>query len=97
MQRHNNDNKLNTGSAAVNVISRILSHLTVVIACVFVVLLACDVFLKGEMSFIANRYSKILLLALCIVAGSNSIIQLKCLYRLRSIRKYMALKSRNRR
>lgn len=94
MQRHNNDSKMTTGRPWVNVFSRILSHLTIIIAGVFLVLLACDLFLKGEMSFIANPYSKILLLMLCIVAGVNSLIQLSCLEKLRSLRRYMNLKAR---
>ena len=94
MQRHNHNSKMSTGRMWVNLLSRILSHLTIIIAGVFVVLLACDFFLKGEMSFIANSYSKILLLALCIIAGLNSFIQLSCLEKLRSIRRYMKLKAR---
>lgn len=94
MQRHNNDNRINTGRAWVNMLSRALSHITIIIVCVFLVLLACDMFLKGEMSFIANPYSKILLLVLCVIAGINSLIQLKCLYRLRALRKYINLRTK---
>lgn len=94
MQRHNNDNRMNTGRAWVNLLSRALSHLIIIISCVFLVLLACDFFLRGEMSFIANPYSKILLLVLCVMTVINSLIQLKCLYRLRAFRKYSALKTK---
>ena len=94
MQRHNNDSKMTTGRMWVNLFSRILSHLVLIIAGVFLVLLACDFFLKGEMSFIANPYSKLLLLAMCLIAGANSFIQLSCLEKLRSMRKYMKLKAK---
>lgn len=97
MQRYNNDSKMSTGRVWVNVVSRILSHLVIIISGVFIVLLACDFFLKGEMSFIANSYSKILLLVLCIIAAANSLIQLSCLDKLRSMRRYMKLKARLRR
>lgn len=97
MQRHNNDSKMTTGRMWVNLFSRILSHLVLIIAGVFLVLLACDFFLKGEMSFIANPYSKMLLLAMCLIAGVNSFIQLSCLEKLRSMRKYMKLKAKSKR
>ena len=97
MQRHNNDSKMTTGRMWVNLFSRILSHLVLIIAGVFLVLLACDFFLKGEMSFIANPYSKMLLLAMCLIAGINSFIQLSCLEKLRSMRKYMKLKAKSKR
>ena len=94
MQRYNNDNRMNTGRPWVNLLSRVLSHLVIIIVCVFLVLLACDMFLRGEMSFIANPYSKILLLVLCVLAGINSLIQLRCLYRLQALRKYITLRSK---
>ena len=94
MQRHNNDRKMNTGRPWVNLLSRILAHLNIIFACVLVVLLACDMILKGEMSFLANAYSKLLILLLCIIAGANSVIQLSCLNRLRALRRYMRLKAR---
>jgi len=94
MQRHNNDSKMTTGRVWVNVLSRIFSHLVLIIAGVFMVLLACDYFLKGEMSFIANPYSKILLLVMCVIAGINSFIQLSCLEKLRSMRRYLRLKAK---
>ena len=94
MQRYNNDNRMNTGRPWVNLLSRALSHLVIIIVCVFLVLLACDFFLRGEMSFIANPDSKILLLVLCVLAGINSLIQLRCLYRLRALRKYITLRSK---
>ncbi len=94
MQRHNNDSKMTTGRMWVNLFSRILSHLVLIICGVFLVLLVCDFFLKGEMSFIANPYSKMLLLAMCIIAGVNSFIQLSCLEKLRSLRRYLKLKAR---
>ena len=94
MQRHNNDSKMTTGRMWVNLFSRILSHLVLIICGVFMVLLACDYFLEGEMSFIANPYSKLLLLAMCVIAGVNSFIQLSCLGKLRSMRRYLKLKAR---
>ena len=94
MQRHNSDYRIKTGRRWVNVLSRILSNAVIVLSCVFIVLLACDLFLKGEMSFIANTYSKVLLLVMCIIAGINSLIQLRCLGRLSAIRKYMGIRRR---
>lgn len=94
MQRHNNDHRIKTGRRWVNVLSRILSNAILVLSCVFIVLLACDLFLKGEMSFIANTYSKILLLVLCVIAGINSLIQLSCLNRLSAIRRYVSISRR---
>lgn len=94
MQRHNSDYRIKTGRRWVNVLSRILSNAVIVLSCVFIVLLACDLFLKGEMSFIANTYSKVLLLVMCVIAGINSLIQLRCLGRLSAIRKYMGIRRR---
>lgn len=94
MQRHNSDYRIKTGRRWVNVLSQILSNMVIVLSCVFIVLLACDLFLKGEMSFIANTYSKILLLALCVIAGVNSLIQISCLRRLSAIRRYMGIRRR---
>lgn len=94
MQRHNYNRKMNTGRPWVNLLSRIMAHLVIILGCVLVVLLACDYFLKGEMSFLANAYSKILILAMCVIAGINSAIQLSSLDKLRSLRRYMKLKSR---
>lgn len=96
MQRYNNDRKLNAGRGWVNLVSRLLSHLVIILSCVFVVLLVCDMFLKGEMSFIANPLSKLMLLAMCLTAGINSMIQLSCLYKLRSLRRYRRLRARKR-
>lgn len=95
MQRHNNDRKMNTGRPWVNLFSRILSHAAIILACVLTVLLACDMFLKGEMSFLANTYSKMMIFILCMVTAVNSIIQLSCLDKLRSLRRYMRLKKRS--
>ena len=86
---------MNTGRPWVNLFSRILSHAAIILACVLTVLLACDMFLKGEMSFLANAYSKLMILILCIVTAVNSIIQLSCLDKLRSLRRYMRLKKRS--
>ena len=94
MQRHNSDYRIKTGRRWVNVLSRILSNAVIVLSCVFIVLLACVLFLKGEMSFIANTYSKVLLLVMCVIAGINSLIQLRCLGRLSAIRKYMGIRRR---
>ena len=94
MQRHNSDYRIKTGRRWVNVLSRVLSNVVIILSCVFIVLLACDLFLKGEMSFIANTYSKVLLLVLCVIAGINSMIQLSCLNRLSAIRRYMSLRRR---
>lgn len=88
---------MNTGRPWVNFLSRILSHAAIILACVLTVLLACDLFLKGEMSFLANIYAKGLIFALCLIAGINSAIQLSCLDKLRSLRWYMGLKKRSRR
>ena len=95
MQRNNNDRKMNTGRPWVNLFSRILSHAAIILACVLTVLLACDMFLKGEMSFLANTYSKRMIFILCMVTAVNSIIQLSCLDKLRSLRRYMRLKKRS--
>lgn len=92
MRRYNNDRTLNTGRAWVNLVSRLLSHIVIILSCVFIVLLACDIFLKGEMSFIANPLSKLMLLVLCVTGGINAAIQLSCLYKLRSLRRYRQLK-----
>ena len=96
MWRHNNDSKMKTGRMWVNLLSRILTHLVIVLCVVFAVLLGCDLFLKGEMSFIVNPLAKMLLFVLCAVAFANSFIQLSCLNKLRSLRKYMKLKAKRR-
>ena len=96
MQRYNNDRKMNTGRPWVNFLSRVMSHAVIILACVLPVLLACDMFLKGEMSFLANSYSKIMIFALCLISGVNAAIQLSCLDKLRSLRRYMGLKKRAR-
>ena len=94
MQRHNNSRKMNTGRAWVNLLSRIMSHAAIILACVILVLLVCDIFLKGEMSFLANTYAKLMIAVLCAVAAVNSFIQLSCLDKLRSLRRYMRLQKR---
>jgi len=94
MQRHNNDRKMNTGRPFVNSLSRLMSHCVIILACVLIVLLACDYFIKGEMSFLANDYSKILIFVMCVISGINSAIQLSSLDKLRSLRRYMGLKAR---
>lgn len=93
MQRYHRNKKLNTGTLWVNQIARVLSHASLVLACVLAVLFACDFFQFGEMSLLSNRLTKYLLLALCVVVIVSTPLQLKCLSRLRSMRRYEKLRS----
>jgi hypothetical protein len=68
MQRHHHDPEVTTGRPAVNLISRILSHLTIVLASVLVVLFLIDQAKRGEMSFLANQTTKWMLFALALLS-----------------------------
>ena len=93
MQRHYHNKRLNTGSLWGNQIARVLTHLSLVLACVLAVLFVCDFFQFGEMSLLSNRLTKYLLLALCVTVILNTPFQLKSLSRLRSMRRYEKLRS----
>ena len=88
MQRRHFDYKLNTGRPWVNLLSRVLS---IVLSAVMVVVYFCDVYTRGEMSFLANPITKGMLLALCLMVLVNSCIQLSCLAKLRSMQKFEKL------
>ena len=91
MQRRHFDYKLNTGRPWVNLLSRVLTHLSIVLSAVMVVVYFCDVYTRGEMSFLANPITKGMLLALCLMVLVNSCIQLYCLAKLRSMQKFEKL------
>ncbi len=91
MQRHHHDYEMSTGRPLVNLIVRILSHLTIVLAGVLAVLFLIDQAKRGEMSFLANQATKWMLLALAILSAFNAVMHLSALARLRALRRYMAL------
>ena len=47
MQRRHFDYKLNTGRPWVNLLSRVLTHLSIVLSAVMVVVYFCDVYTRG--------------------------------------------------
>ena len=94
MQRHRHDPEVTTGRPAVNLIARILSHLTIVLAAVLVVLFLIDQAKRGEMSFLANQTTKWMLLALALLAIADAAFLLSTLARLRAMRKYFSLSKR---
>jgi hypothetical protein len=96
MQRHHHDPEVTTGRPAVNLISRILSHLTIVLASVLVVLFLIDQAKRGEMSFLANQTTKWMLFALALLSIAGAAFHLSTLSRLHAIRKYMELRERRR-
>jgi len=83
-----------TGRPAVNLLLRVLSHLTIVLAAVLVVLFLIDQAKRGEMSFLANQTTKWMLLALALLAIAGAAFHLSALARLRAIRRYQELKER---
>ena len=94
MQRHYHDPEVTTGRPAVNLLLRILSHLTIILAAVLVVLFLIDQAKRGEMSFLANQTTKWMLLALALFSIAGAVSHLSALARLRAIRKYLELKER---
>ena len=94
MQRQHHDHEMSTGRPWVNLLLRILSHLTIVLAAVLTVLFLIDQAKRGEMSFLANQTTKWMLLALALLAIFNAIMHLSALARLRAIRTYMELRER---
>lgn len=48
MQRRHFDYKLNTGRPWVNLLSRVLTHLSIVLSAVMVVVYFCDVYTRGK-------------------------------------------------
>lgn len=97
MQRHHHDPEVTTGRPAVNLLLRILSHLTIVLAAVLVVLFLIDRAKRGEMSFLANQTTKWMLLALAVLSIAGAAFHLSALARLRAIRRYMELKEQRER
>lgn len=94
MQRHHHDYEMSTGRPLVNLILRILSHLTIVYAGVLAVLFLIDQAKRGEMGFLANQATKWMLLLFAVLSAFNAVLHLSALARLRAIRRYMALKER---
>ena len=58
--------KLDTGSLFVNWLTRVLTHLCVILSATLAVLFVCDRFKLGEMSLLSNELTRWLLLALCV-------------------------------
>ena len=96
MQRSDHDHEMTTGHPAVNIASRILSHLSSVLAAVLAILFLIDRVKRGEMSFLCNDLTKWMLLALCVMTIANSVLHLNSLSKLRAIRRYFALAARKR-
>lgn len=94
MQRHHHDHEMSTGRPWVNLLLRVLSHLTIILASVLVVLFLIDQAKRGEMSFLANQTTKWMLFALALLAILGAVMHLSALARLRAIRKYLELKKR---
>lgn len=97
MRRHNNDNQMSTGRVWVNIISRVISHLTIVLSCVLGVIYISDLYNRGEMGLLANSMTRHMLFALCVLAIAGALLNLAGLRRLRALRKYFKLTSRRER
>ena len=94
MQRHHHDHEKTTGRPAANLIWRIASHITVILAAVLLVLFLIDQATRGEMSFLCNQATKWMLFALCALSILNAVAHLSSLARLRAVRKYLLLLKR---
>lgn len=97
MQRYHNGPQLNPGRAWVNLFSRLLTHLSLVLACVLLVLFFCELGSRGVMGFLQSRYAMYLILALCGCVILNVPIQFTCLYKLRCEIRYQKLKEKSER
>ena len=82
---------MSTGKPWVNVVARVLAHLTLVLACVLCVIYICDLKTRGSMMFLDNVMTRSLFAVLCVLAIVSSLMQLKALQRLRAIREYFRL------
>ena len=94
MQRSDHGHKMTTGHPVVNLLSRILTHLTIVLAAVLLILFLIDQAKRGEMSFLCNQATKWMLFSLCVLSGVNSVLHLDSLAKLRAIGKYLELSNR---
>lgn len=97
MQRHHHDYEMSAGHPTVNLLMRILSHLTIVLAVVLIVLFLIDQAKHGEMSFLANQATKWMLLVLALFSIAGAVMHLCALSRLRAIRTYLRLKGQKNR
>ena len=94
MQRPDHDHEMTTGRPAVNLASRVLTHLSIVLSAVLMILFLIDQVKRGEMSFLCNPVTKWMLFSLCVLTIVNSAIHLNSLSKLRVLRRYFALAAR---
>lgn len=92
MQRHHHDREMNAGHPLVHLFLRIISHLTIVLAAILLILFLIDQAKRGEMSFLANQATKWMLLALSLLSIFNAAMHLSALSKLRAASKYLALR-----
>lgn len=95
MNEHGKNGELKAGSRLTVLISRILTHSSIVLAGALFVLFIIDGINKGEMGFLANPLTKWLLAVLCGITIINAISHLDSLRKLSAIQKYLKLSRRS--